>query len=316
MRQFLARWRREKSGWPAAPGLTSAGDQPIGTVCHRCSGIKIAQLFRSRESPYSRWYEDNPTGGRCYTELIEPAVRRAIRLGARNDISFSPQCAFCEILNSMVQHYQNGLSDELYLVPAWGIERIEPSISMRWRDYYIQQRGRRGHESPLDYSQIVYIAIKSPEPQRLTSSGHRQTFTFPHESPGALGIDDNPIEGSIMGGKIVNIQIDYVRLKKWINKCVEVHKVQCKNWYTTGLRSIRLIDTKKRLIVPYKDGMRYICLSYVWGQIEPKSYSMGKIQGYLPGTIEDAMTAVKCLGERYLWVDSVIYLESSILLLN
>lgn len=63
---------------------------------------------------------------------------------------------------------------------------------------------------------------------------------------------------------------------------------------------------------------RYFALSYVWGKVHiPKTVranlstrlAKGGLPQNLPVTIEDAMTLVAELGERYLWVDSLCIIQ-------
>lgn len=63
-------------------------------------------------------------------------------------------------------------------------------------------------------------------------------------------------------------------------------------------------------IVLSKAGMEYFALSYVWGRhcdnenMKPKELGSRKIlPANLPASVADAMTVVKALGYRYLWVD-------------
>ncbi|PSN62948.1 hypothetical protein BS50DRAFT_455258, partial [Corynespora cassiicola Philippines] len=65
----------------------------------------------------------------------------------------------------------------------------------------------------------------------------------------------------------------------------------------------------------------YLALSYVWGSaktIQTTKTNIGALEkqnslimhaGSLPRTIRDAMTFVKRLGQRYLWVDSLCIVQ-------
>lgn len=55
----------------------------------------------------------------------------------------------------------------------------------------------------------------------------------------------------------------------------------------------------------------YLALSYMWGTVGQKSYDLGDILDVVPPTIEDAITVMKKLGERYLWVDSICINQAS-----
>jgi hypothetical protein len=78
---------------------------------------------------------------------------------------------------------------------------------------------------------------------------------------------------------------------------------------------LKVIDVRTRTIVRTPPNCRFIALSYVWGvgnhfRASKLSESIHRVLfprrlPPLPGTIEDAITAVKRLNERYLWVDSL-----------
>jgi hypothetical protein len=72
---------------------------------------------------------------------------------------------------------------------------------------------------------------------------------------------------------------------------------------------LKCIDCLSRNIVKITPDDLYFALSYVWGAPHPETSSpKGKdpvkgLQIGIPQVIEDAMTVVKSLGKRYLWVD-------------
>ncbi|CAJ2510348.1 Uu.00g050510.m01.CDS01 [Anthostomella pinea] len=70
---------------------------------------------------------------------------------------------------------------------------------------------------------------------------------------------------------------------------------------------VRVIDCHEHEIVSVQEPLDYFALSYVWGPASVAAQDPappGKsLPEHLPATVEDAMTVVKQLGYRYLWVD-------------
>lgn len=72
---------------------------------------------------------------------------------------------------------------------------------------------------------------------------------------------------------------------------------------------IRCVDVVSHKLVPITPLDRYVCLSYVWGDLDlavRRGSFFGKADinmEELPRTIQDAITLVRNLGETYLWTD-------------
>jgi hypothetical protein len=82
-----------------------------------------------------------------------------------------------------------------------------------------------------------------------------------------------------------------------------------------------VIDLKLGCIKRIRSNVRYLTLSYVWGQVPTAKLTRdnmnrltqeGSLQGIRPGlpkTIHDAMELTLALGERYLWVDALCLIQ-------
>ncbi|KAM0327700.1 hypothetical protein ACHAQA_005995 [Verticillium albo-atrum] len=106
-------------------------------------------------------------------------------------------------------------------------------------------------------------------------------------------------------------QVDYEPLRFWCRK------IQAANDHTMddlqqlkgppGEEDIlprRVIDCHDRTIVPVQAPCDYFTLSYVWGPAAVQDAPAGDaLPTNLPRTVEDAMTVVRELGYRFLWVD-------------
>lgn len=128
-------------------------------------------------------------------------------------------------------------------------------------------------------------------------------------------------------------QIDPGLIKKWIKLCEQNHSDTCKPKTgivrtpdnPSGLKVFRVIDVVDNCLVNATPGVRYIALSYVWGQnFRPEItllrenaqqlYTKGSFRDAgrkVPTTIRDAMTLVGKIGERYLWTDSLCLIQDN-----
>ncbi|KAB8274595.1 heterokaryon incompatibility protein-domain-containing protein [Aspergillus minisclerotigenes] len=102
-------------------------------------------------------------------------------------------------------------------------------------------------------------------------------------------------------------QINYELLSTWLSACKHHHKARCSQEGNLPI-SLKLIDCNTRRIVSMQWGWEYWALSYVWGKPSSPSESdsqepIHSLPSCLPPTIEDAITVVRNLGGRYLWVD-------------
>ena len=88
--------------------------------------------------------------------------------------------------------------------------------------------------------------------------------------------------------------------------------------------NFRVIDIERGCIRPVPLDVRYIALSYVWGQspmikLQKANFAMltreGVLNGIrrqLPNTIIDTIDLLRCLGERYLWVDGLCLIQDDV----
>ncbi|KAH9481683.1 hypothetical protein JR316_0006210 [Psilocybe cubensis] len=126
-------------------------------------------------------------------------------------------------------------------------------------------------------------------------------------------------------------QIDPNLVKKWIKLCETNHRDTCEPKSgivrtannPSGLKIFRVIDVIDNCLVNASPGVRFIPLSYVWGNgFKPEvtlvrenvqqMYTKGFFREAgrkVPTTIRDAMTFVAKIGERYLWTDSLCLIQ-------
>jgi len=99
--------------------------------------------------------------------------------------------------------------------------------------------------------------------------------------------------------------IDFTILQNWLEFCRENHTKHCGPSQISSRVSIKLVDCETRKLVDSSDDMRYLTLSYMWGQNEepPEFSEQLPDVDKLPNTIKDAIITTQKLGFRYLWID-------------
>ena len=113
-------------------------------------------------------------------------------------------------------------------------------------------------------------------------------------------------------GRIINsLPPDFTRIRSWIDECHSLQPkchVKCRSSRgNMGFQS-RVIDCWTRQVVPLTRDLEYLALSYVWGSVigdenSQASQTSGFVPYPAPQTIEDAMSIVRSMEKRYLWVD-------------
>ncbi|KAI9663146.1 MAG: hypothetical protein M1821_008194 [Bathelium mastoideum] len=123
--------------------------------------------------------------------------------------------------------------------------------------------------------------------------------------------------------------IDAEVVRGWISACNETHGMQCRSLPLLGdeerIQPMYLVDTKQNCVVRGGETMTtdYVALSYIWGGISalknessllqrlqaPGSLNETELGLQISRTVRDAMAVVRCLGERYLWVDALCIVQ-------
>ena len=123
-------------------------------------------------------------------------------------------------------------------------------------------------------------------------------------------------------GVIPNPQwIDPSLLRKWKACCQDTHGDECEyplsQYRLAESNPTWLIDVRNRCLIPGKSEMRYVTLSYKWGQTErprlektslpelEKPNTLTEMGTRIPETIRNAIDLVQLLGEEYMWTDSL-----------
>ncbi|CAH0024655.1 unnamed protein product [Clonostachys rhizophaga] len=122
-------------------------------------------------------------------------------------------------------------------------------------------------------------------------------------------------------GRIRPAKIDLQLLKNWKDNCIRDHGGTCDQTFTTHRAShLRFVDVlERRVIQAVPDEVTWTALSYCWGGPQEHALQASNLEEYqlpgalrddmLPAGIVDAMTLVRALGERYIWIDSLCIVQ-------
>ncbi|CAG8955170.1 hypothetical protein HYFRA_00007186 [Hymenoscyphus fraxineus] len=128
-----------------------------------------------------------------------------------------------------------------------------------------------------------------------------------------------------MTGRQLGPKMDFSLAKSWLNECAEKHE-SCSAAINTPLPS-RILDlaapgeTRHVRLKVDNAGVfeRYATLSHCWGESQPLKLTQSTYEGFrkeisfesLPRTFQDAVTAARSLGLKYLWIDSLCIVQDS-----
>ena len=138
---------------------------------------------------------------------------------------------------------------------------------------------------------------------------------------------ENPNKAHEVGRLFNPQQVNVELLRQWIDCCRTSHTEHChKIEVPNSISHVYLIDVVEGCLVSANIETRYVALSYVWGNFNTIQTTKGNFM-YLqkPGsidvsvgnlkvgkTIEDAISLVSLLGERYLWVDRLCIVQDDL----
>ena len=232
------------------------------------------------------------------------------------------RCSLCKFL---IEAFQIGDEQQS--------ERLHAGLNSRDTAIYFTHNG-----SGVPWFRIAGVNTSlSPCPFVWFQTGPPTTTGVPHicvsfEPASEIGKPER-LEGRVYPRERDPIQafngsLNYDLITGWLQRCREQHGQECErgpNGQANDLH-IDLIDVKTRQLVRRQSRDRFVALSYVWGKgvedrdlasahaYEPRrtdtgSLVVGKYQRQsrlpagIPQTMEDALTFVDWLGEKYLWID-------------
>ena len=140
-------------------------------------------------------------------------------------------------------------------------------------------------------------------------------------------------EGLFFGRPVDKAEHNPALAKRWTDLCCASHGKVCEPERGRAFNELinkaffGVLDVDLMYLTSLPPNGRYVALSYTWGTAEPNKQPFKStlnnfhvlhhrggvqiIQSKLPRVIRDAITLVKSMGERYLWVDSLSIVQDS-----
>ncbi|KAM7215181.1 Heterokaryon incompatibility protein (HET) domain containing protein [Rhypophila decipiens] len=245
---------------------------------------------------------------------------RLIATDLIRNLSHAPDCRLCQLVLSAVQEQHDFVGKT---VDENGRYRLE------W--LYVPRKFSRYQDTDGQHVRMVQVfSPANSDPDRLAKGVFRFADITKRENIRSL-IAPMQVDGEgdlSMKARKVDAQIDVGLLRRQLDGCEAWHGDHCKE-LTGELKNMvpspdfMLIDVVDMCLVSPGEPPRYVALSYVWGANGENSFlttvsSVSDLQqamalksrwGELPDTIQDAITVVQGLGERYLWVDSLCIIQ-------
>ncbi|KAK7892225.1 hypothetical protein LTR67_007321 [Exophiala xenobiotica] len=193
-------------------------------------------------------------------------------------------------------------------------------FAMHAADYQFVNGPMQGRQYDL---RELSINLKQPRLHGggFTASAAKFWYLDPTSAPRA-GFSQMTGEGSCIGLTVISDPgapdhltpvlidcdaVDYPTIESWLSACQNHHHGDCDSTSNESLPSLHLIDCMSMppRLVNAQPHHKYAALSYVWGRGGVAAQFSGDALTWrlLPQTIRDAMTVVRRLGMRYLWVD-------------
>ena len=246
--------------------------------------------------------------------------------------AFAVKCSLCRLLRFMLENDSD--REKFAHNDAWTVCSM-----MTINSDYAEEHG---------YGYIASYNIQSKYPalrQMILLSGHGEEFVKSVERQNhKLLIHSLPRQVDLAGkesstqqsnrsicGRRVPREVDIEQILDWLRICHERHGVRCEPTLeqassTQLASSTRVIDVRRRAVVPFRTGVKFVALSYVWGSARFQTFQSmrsnstdehGKyIETALPSklstTIEDAINLTKRLGFSFLWVDALCIVQDDI----
>ncbi|PWY88863.1 hypothetical protein BO94DRAFT_574865 [Aspergillus sclerotioniger CBS 115572] len=210
--------------------------------------------------------------------------------GLARTIILSASCTHCGIVIEALRGQPHPLYEE---IPTTAVYRVsgQPSICI----YLSDKSGGRDLRS--------HIRLLAESRMRLT------TRLLSHHT----------LDGDHFG-RTIKQQIDFRLVRSWLDECINHADHDCGS-VRSDLPFILLIDVQDRRLVRARGHVKYLALSYVWGQVGglqtvTQNYKAVQEKGSLcpdnpdiPRVITDSMILVQQLNERYLWVDRLCIIQ-------
>lgn len=265
--------------------LASLKSHP-STLCPRCATYDLPSALSSSPLDPS---QTNALQSPEWEAHAASQEKHKLRLGRLSEVHLDPGCPLCRLLYAVFPRDPDPEDELLTLVPFRS---------------YVREAGWDTFPAERKAECAVFLGIERVSMDGATCGSRIGDFTVWMGIKGGAAITSSEgaagMEGRVNNARVVQEKIDFSALRARMEECNDTHGEACKSHSTPELLSTRMVDVVERRVVPCPPGCVYAALSYVWGGVRAEEGALE--EGTLPQTIEDAITATRELGLRYLWV--------------
>jgi hypothetical protein len=284
--------RQERS--PNRRRRSSASDEESIAYKYHRTGTRLDVTL-----PYPRKPEREPLCKRCRDLNLSRRIDSRERIAAKGhfltylDWDEDAGCTLCDFLKTM-RLPPSAQSKGKLQQPGYHLRAFSGMLS--YCEYF-----SRASQHPRRYSGDTMLAVV---PNGLFSDKKGQERYA--ETFGRVGYILPTASSSTapwLTGRLVRpLRIDFPAIQAWFQFCRKNHS--CSMRYSRPDK-LQVIDCNTMKIVAAPSNCNYFALSYVWGStagVNPPS-SEPELLDDLPPVAKDAISVVRSLGKRYLWVD-------------
>ena len=284
-------------------GAAENGDQPASTLYQECNAYLRVK---------------------CFIENTWPRSKRVTLCSLSEAVGKASRCALCQFLvdiSELVQStYTAGMPTEEVFVND-ELRLVQGSSEWSWPN--IAGCVLNVQVSPFAWFELGACPRIGVEKARYVCVAMEpKAETAP-----------NQVETEVCTPRVRSLYeqttglVDFKLVKSWVEICTTFHGPECGRLHHTDPDSAsttptHLIDLKTRKIATAQPGTRYVAVGYVWGEDAPANSgnsfppsdddrqlltvdadSQVQLPPRLPQTLEDVLTLVDAIGERFVWID-------------
>ena len=244
----------------------------------------------------------DPTVDSCWCCSHEGSERNVVKI----DDSCEELCARCKFLREVGrQGVHEGIlnGNELYW---WSHES-------RWSELYCNCEKSDPYEiARLEVFTLPGLSSSSSSSSSLCLNACSQLNFLPGSPKPFLEFPEKALLGSTDSPQTrANVQY-------WLDLCQHSHSTCVQKPSKLPKRVLDVSSSQVRLCEPNDGSDSYVCLSHCWGGVEPVCRTTSRTiesnkssidWGTMPATFRDAITFTRCLGLKYLWIDSMCIIQ-------
>ncbi|KAI1370166.1 heterokaryon incompatibility protein-domain-containing protein [Hypoxylon crocopeplum] len=250
------------------------------------------------------WYKDDLISGHFACEIDRRVLQKVDHVPTRD------QCSLCGLISRLLEgddDHDTREPGKYVLVPRSEVQ-LEGEESGEYAIWAVNILGRDERAQARNYPESDYcmgLTIHKPWNSRELKEARNMNIANHRWKQGLVLLAHTDKTGSsnrrYSGILLDREKVDFTVVRRWIDECLQHHPRCAAN--TSTARPLRLIDCGANKIVSTPRHVKYLALSYVWGPPNKGRLATKFSLQVAPRVVKDAMSVVRSLGFRYLWVD-------------